>query len=173
MSEVSNCSQRGVGTLPLTINPKQLVSYCWAIDANLGRGEGRGISADPWKMSCKGDLVYSNIFRWCPEAFGLGPKKVSIAFLALSLTCWLTWDKSPNLMRSLETPVPITKWRANTCKCPPGSARWWICDTWPSSDRITLGTHQKALAINPRPRTQQGAWQVKVSEHSWSVAPYW
>lgn len=137
-------------------------------------GEGReGVSLlIPGKWAVK-ESWHILIFTTCPEAFGLGPSKVSIVFLPLSLTCWLTWDKSPNLMRPLKTPVPIMKWCANTSNCPPGASCAGYVIHGLSVTDLLFGYNQKSVAINPRPRRQQGAWQVKVSKHSCSVGPYW
>lgn len=112
-------------------------------------GEGReGASLlIPGKWAVK-ESWHILIFTSCPEAFGLGPKKVFIVFLPLSLTCWLTWDKSPNLMRPLKTPVPIMKWCANTCNRSPCSIMCWICDTWPFSDKLTLWVQTRSQLLS-------------------------
>lgn len=47
----------------LLYHQTQTVSFPFLSNrCNLGRGEGRGIPADPWKMSCKGELAYSNLY---------------------------------------------------------------------------------------------------------------
>lgn len=176
-------SQKGVGTFSFTINPQRVSFSLLSNWCKLGEREGAFLLIPgEWAVQ---ETWHILIFRSHPEAFALGPKMVCTAFLALSLTCCLTWDKSDNLMRSLKRPVPIPKWCANTCNCPPGGAMWWLCDTWPLSDRLTLWVQPEASCYQSQTlettgclagegvRAQLQCWSLLITSHTAQAEVGW